>query len=43
MVGMNTLSKESFRVRNKNKGKRKKNKQADSAIALRNLLMNNLA
>ena len=27
---MNTLSKESFRVRNKNKGKRKKNKKVDS-------------
>ena len=30
MVGMNTLSKESIRVRNKNKGKRKKNKKVDS-------------
>ena len=27
---MNTLSKESIRVRNKNKGKRKKNNKADS-------------
>ena len=30
MVGMNTLSKESIRVRNKNKGKRKKNNKVDS-------------
>ena len=30
MVGMNTLSKESTRVRNKSKGKRKKNKKVDS-------------
>ena len=30
MVVMNTLSKESIRVRNKNKGKRKKNNKADS-------------
>ena len=30
MVGMNTLSKESIRVRNKNKGKRKKNMKVDS-------------
>ena len=32
MVGMNTLSKESIRVRNKNKGKRKKNKKVDSSV-----------
>ena len=30
MVGMYTLSKDSIRVRNKNKGKRKKNKKIDS-------------
>ena len=30
MVGINTLSKESIRVRSKNKGKRKKNKKVDS-------------
>ena len=30
MVGMYTLSKESIRVRNKNKGKRKKNKKVYS-------------
>ena len=30
MVGINTLSKESIRVRNKNKGKWKKNKKVDS-------------
>ena len=30
MVGMYTLSKDSIRVRNKNKGKRKKNKKVDS-------------
>ena len=30
MVGMNTLSKESIRVRNKNTDKRKKNKKVDS-------------
>ena len=30
MVGMNTLSKESIRVRSKNKGKKKKNKEVDS-------------
>ena len=30
MVGMNTLSKESIRVRNKNKAKRKKNKKVHS-------------
>ena len=30
MVSVNTLSKESIRVRNKNKGKRKKNKKVDS-------------
>ena len=30
MVGMNTLYKESIRVRNKNKGKRKKKKKVNS-------------
>ena len=30
MVGINTLSKESIRVRNKNNGKRKKNKKVGS-------------
>ena len=30
MVGLNTLSKESIRVRNKNQGKRKKNQRVDS-------------
>ena len=30
MVGINTFSKESIRVRNKNKGKWKKNKKVDS-------------
>ena len=45
MVGMNTLSKESIRVKNKNKGKKKERKirKSTPGIALRNHPMNILA